>query len=196
MATAGRGVPRQTRERNHRLSATVPLPVTRSTNDAKPWVTNHQTAVELGRDPDREKRPKRDPVLDTPSERVPLLDRLMDEALRMAALTADGSVMRLQVRIRGGGGGSDSTPMSDLGRTLDRLTEDYTSCKTHRARLRVIKEAQDTVTRLRYAPDRSRVRGTREWKEAIAADARPCRKLAVVYGVSHMTIARIKKAAA
>lgn len=161
-----------------------------ATNNARPYFTNHKTATELGWQQPR----KRDPLLDRPSERVPLLDRLMDSALTVILLTADGSTTSLAVKVSGGSS-SSRAPVSGLVAELDELGERYTSCSTHRARLRVIAEAQALGYRLRFAPDRSKVQGTVEWRAAIVADSRSCRELESVYGVGYRTIARIKKAA-
>ena len=106
-------------------------------------------------------------------------------------LVSDGAVAALKVRITGTH--DAQAPTSDLAAIIDSLEERYEGCKTHRKRLLIIKEAQDTADRLRHAPNRSMVNGTKEWREAIAQDSRSCRVLAGVYGVSHMTISRIKK---
>lgn len=133
----------------------------------------------------------RKPLLDQPSEPHPILSLLMDEALMRIMLVSDGAVMALKVRVTGSR--RESTPSSDLAVVIDSLGERYGKCKTHRKRLVVIKEAQDTADRLRHAPNRAMVRGTNEWGEAISRDPRSCRVLASVYGVDFSTISRIKK---
>lgn len=133
------------------------------------------------------------PVLDHPSEPHPILSALMDEALLRILLTADGRAQTLTERVTGSHPGT-MAPTSDLAATLDALSRDFMRCRTHRARLVIIKAAQRTADRLRHAPDRSKVRGTAEWRQAIAADPRKFRAIAAVYGVSISTVSSIKKA--
>lgn len=140
---------------------------------------------------DRPEALKRKPLLDKPSEPHPILSAKMDYELLRIMLVSDGAVMALRERTTGSRGAS--TPTSALAVTIDDLGGRFTSCKTHRQRLMVIKEAMHTADRLRYAPDRSVIQGTREWREAIANDNRSVRVLAVIYSVSKSTIARIKK---
>ena len=106
-------------------------------------------------------------------------------------LTSDGRSQSLSERVTGSR--EASTPTSDLAEMLSDMASRFMRCKTHRARLSLIKEAQTLANRLRYAPDRSMVRGTSEWKQAIIDDPRSCRVLEVVYGVHYSTISRIKK---
>lgn len=137
--------------------------------------------------------PQRTRLLDNPSDPHPILSALMDEALLRILLTADGRSQALTERVTGSR--EASAPTSDLATVLDNLAGRFTGCKTHRARLLVIKEAQDTADRLRFAPDRSKVRGTPEWRQAIARDSRSMRVVAAVYGVNASTVCRIKKQA-
>lgn len=158
------------------------------------WTAFHTTEAERRDWATGYERPealKRRPLLDKPSEPHPILSSLMDVALLRVMLVSDGAVMAL--RERTSGSRTASTPTSDLAAVIELLGWRFGQCKTHRARLAVIKEAQDEADRLRYAPDRSVVQGTQEWRAAIAKDSRSSRVLAGVHGVSHMTIARIKK---
>lgn len=167
-------------------------PINWDTREAKPYFTTHSTALELGRDPDRDKR-KRDPLLDSPSERSPLLDSLMDRALLRIVMTADGATMTLKADIiKGTSAEKGAAPRSSLAGELDRLGGDYNRAQTHRARLRVIKEAQDMASRLRYAP-RAEMRGTVEWKMAIASDDRKQADIAVAYGITQGRVSQICK---
>ncbi len=138
--------------------------------------------------------PRRTHLLDKPSSPHPILNQLMDEALTRILLVSDGAVMALKERTTGSKVGTIE-PTSWLASVVHELDTRYEKCKTHRARLVVVKDAQDVADKLRYAPDRSKVRGTAEWREVIATDPRSTRVLAAVWGVSHMTIARIKKQA-
>lgn len=190
-------------------NATVPRLVARATNDAKAWSTNHQTAVELGRDPERDSRQQHDPLLDRPSDRstgkikttdskgrpvIAPLDSLMNDALLQIYLTGDGATSSPTPRISRGAHNESRAPSSGLAEEVERLQAAYFASRTHRMRLTVIKEAQATVTRIRYAPTGTVLfRGTREWRRAIATDPRPRRVVAADFGVSSKTITAAKK---
>lgn len=116
----------------------------------------------------------------------------MDEALCRILLVSDGGVVPLDSRISARRAESRE-PSSDLAAIVERLDGLFRACKTHRTRLLVIREAQAVADRLRYAPDRSLVRGTNEWREAIAQDPRSCRVVASTYCLSETTVRRIKR---
>lgn len=159
---------------------------------AQDWQAHHTTTQEVHEWYGTPDAPRRYPLLDQPSEPHPILDMLMDEALLRILLTSDGKAQALTERVKSSHAGT-MAPTSDLAGVLDMLSGRFLKCKTHRARLLVIKDAQMTADRLCYAPDRSKVRNTPEWREAIASDPRPVRVLATVYDVGKSTIARIKK---
>ena len=133
-------------------------------------------------------------LLDKPTPRHPLLDALMDHALSRILLTADGATMQLKVRIRGTAT-RGAAPVSSLAGDIDQLADDYTAAKTHRARLIVIKRAQDFYMRIAYSrkADPALVRGTLEWRERIARDSRPQRVVTHFYGVSSKTVTAARK---
>ena len=133
-------------------------------------------------------------LLDNPSEAHPLLNWLMDEALGRILRVSDGGVSGLKPRISVRRAESHE-PSSDLAVIVDYLGGRFMACKTHRTRLLVIREAQAVAVRLRYAPDRSLVRGTKEWREAIARDPRSCRVVARTYGIGETSVRRIKREA-
>lgn len=139
---------------------------------------------------DRPEALKRKPLLDKPSEPHPILSALMDEALTRIMMVSDGAVMALRERTTGSK--APGTPTSDLAMLLDDLGSRFLESKTHRKRLLVIKEAQATGDRLRYAP-RHQMRGTIEWKNAIGNDTRPCRVIANNYGVSLRDVVAYRK---
>ena len=144
--------------------------------------------------PEASARPERSPLLDNPSDPHPLLSWLMDEALCRILLVSDGGIVALEPRVSGRRAESHE-PSSDLAVIVDDLGGRFMACRTHRARLLVIREAQAVADRLRYAPDRSLVRGTTEWREAIARDSRSCRVLARAYGIGETSVRRIKREA-
>lgn len=134
----------------------------------------------------------RKPLLDKPSEDHPILTALMNEALTRILLVSDGGTAALKERITHSHA-TTRAPSSDLAVTLESLSVRFVRCKTHRRRLQIIRDAQRLATLLRYAPDRSAVHGTDEWRSTVANDDRSCRVLAEVYGVSRETVRRIKR---
>lgn len=134
--------------------------------------------------------PRRTTLLDKPSEPHPILSMLMDDALRQIMLTGDGAVAALKVRVTGSK--DPTTPVSSLSEMVELLGRDFMKCKTHRQRLKAIKEVQAILDRLRYAP-RSEMRGTAEWKAVIGRDERPCRVVASVYRVSLRDVVSYRK---
>ena len=167
----------------------------RDTNDAKAWHTSTQMSVELGGVPDKDRPRRRDPVLDTPSEPNPLLTALMHHALLGIYLRSDGGTTRYEVAGKGRGkpNGSSTAPTSGLAYEIGELERDFTRARTHRIRLRVIKEAQAIGRRLAQAPHPSRIKGTKEWRRRLANDPRPRRAVAADFGVSSKTITAAKK---
>lgn len=139
----------------------------------------------------KDSRSPRDPVLDIPSEPHPWLNALMDHAILRLMLLANGAVMPLTERVTSTR--SAKAPGTYNGADVDRLAYKFQRAKTHRARLLLIKAAQDKATAFTHSPDRELIRGTREWKERIAADDRPYTVLQRVYGVSSKTVAATKK---
>lgn len=142
----------------------------------------------------------RQALLDRPTPPNLFLDILMSDALTRLYLVADGGTASWERRpektARGDSGAKahpSSIPSSSGARDWEKLRREFDLARTHRARLRLILEAQYAAVALAYAPDRSMVRGTREWEMSVAADPRSNRALARVYSSSHMTIQRIKK---
>ena len=130
-------------------------------------------------------------LLDKPAPAHPILNALMREAIEGLILTNDGSVASWSRRVTGSR--SPVSPTSTLGQLVEALLRAYIASQTHRERIVVIKDAQTALAERKFAPDRSKVRGTLEWKAAIAKDARSLRALARIYGVSHGTVANLKK---
>jgi hypothetical protein len=159
---------------------------------ASDWTAFHTTETDRREWSPGYERVERRPLLDKPSDPHPILNALMDITLNRIMLVSDGAIMALKERTTGSHATS-VTPTSDLATVIDDLGSRFTQSKTHRRRLTIIKEAQTTADRLRFSPDRSKVRGTKEWREAVASDSRSCRVLATVYGVSKSTISNLKK---
>lgn len=134
----------------------------------------------------------RRPLLDKLSDPHPILNMLMDEALTGIMLTSDGAVMSLKQRTTGTK--EQNAPTSNLAALLDELAGRFSGCKTHRRRLEVIKEAQFVLQRLRYSPKSDiLLRGSAEWRKALATDPRPQRVVTADYRVSSKTITAARK---
>lgn len=160
------------------------------TDDTWAFHTPHTWRVEYVDDLSRARGRSR--LLDARSDPHWLTDLLMHEALRRLMLTSDGHAMPLREQVTSSRT-QTTVPSSTVAAELDRLWDLYTGAWTHRKRLAAVKEAQDTVLRLQFAPDRSKVRGTQEWKDALASDPRPLRIVASVFGVSHQTVANYRR---
>lgn len=157
------------------------------TQDVDAFHTSHEQQRDWYGIPDA---PQRNWLLDKPSDPHPILSLLMDEALLRIILTSDGAVMALKERLTGSK--EPGAPTSSLAELVSGLDERFAACKTHRARLTLIKEAQFIADRLCYAP-RADQRGTVEWKAAIGRDDRSCRVVASVYGVSLRDVVAYRK---
>lgn len=114
----------------------------------------------------------------------------MDDALTAILLTSDGATGKWSTlpRAKATRQGTQ-TPTSGLATDVHELDIKFTRCTTHRQRLELIKEAQDTWRNLTHSPSAT------EWQQAIANDTRPYAELVKEYGVSDSTIKRIKRAA-
>lgn len=134
---------------------------------------------------------RRNVLLDSRTDSHPILDHLMSAAVTGLYLVADGGSMSLAERVSGGHSASRA-PTG--GEDYHDLMADYYRCSTHRQRLVVIREAQETLRRIRHSMsvDRSLIPKTPEWKAAIRNDPRPVRVLADVYGIGKSTVARLK----
>jgi hypothetical protein len=122
----------------------------------------------------------------------------MERTLNQLTLTANGAVgtwgpdagMR-----KGESRGESRAPTASDTWTVEQLAWDYSfGATTHRARFRVILEAQTLVRKMKRA-DPSLIKGTEAWKARIAADSRPYRVLADEYGISLRDVVAYKKAA-
>lgn len=179
-------------------TADYPATYNDDTNQAKPYHTDHGTAVrwaaDLGHKPlQRDPRHVRN-LLDAPSDPNPLLDALMHNALLGIYLRADGGTAKFDQAGKGRGkpGGSSRAPVSGLWADLEALERAYRQSRTHRHRLLVIREAQQLVV-AHSKTDPSQVRNTPEWRLRIARDPRPRRQIAKDYCVSSKTITAIRK---
>lgn len=153
--------------------------------------------------------------MDRKTEARPWMNQLMDQALLRISMCSDGATTHYRtvdmVRHRGPRtsdqapaalhapakttkGGESQAPTSGLADDIRRLETMYTRSRTHSQRLHVIRAAQAIGMRM-VKMDRSLVRGTPEWRSAIASASGSVREVAARYGVNHTTVSRIKRAA-
>jgi hypothetical protein len=172
------------------------LTVNAATEHADAYHTPHELRIEFSdADPNRRQR---NPLLDNPSDPHPYINALMDLALLRLMVVANGATQAWgpDAGMRRGVKTSGSVILTDPDAwTIDQLAWDYYyGATTHRGRLRVLKQAQD-MAKEASASDPGLRRGTREWRQRIIEDPRSSRVCERIYGVSHMTIARIRKQA-
>jgi hypothetical protein len=119
---------------------------------------------------------------------------LMDKAMLELDMLATGSTQAWgpDVALRGKMVGESQMPTGDGNQEVDQLAWDYYFATTHRARLRVILEAQEMARRIKKL-DRGLIKGTLEWKRAIAEDERPYTVLQRVWSISPNTVSTIKR---
>ena len=119
---------------------------------------------------------------------------LLWKMLRLQILMlADGGTMAIDVdRISHGKAGGKPPPPA--GTELRKLECRWEGCKTDRDRRGVLEDARDllAVYTGRKA-DHRLIPQTKEWKEAIALDERPCRRVAETYGVSKSTVSLYRR---
>lgn len=162
----------------------------------EPYHTSEKLARELGRAQERDDlefiQLRRS--LSQPSEPDSALDLTLARCLDVLYALGDGGVFGYN-RERIKGGESDGIPTSDVLREIQAIQRRYDRCSNNFDRLLVVGHAWVQVILAQYAPSRSKVKGTAEWREAIANDPRSTRVIAAVYGISHQTVARIKRQA-
>lgn len=91
-------------------------------------------------------------------------------------------------------GKTGSKPPPPAGVDLRKLEHRWESCKTDRARRSVLEDARDLLKIYtgRKADPRL-IPQTKEWKQAIAQDQRPCREVADTYGISKNTVIKYRR---
>jgi hypothetical protein len=125
------------------------------------------------------------------------VDRVMEDFCRRLALLAEGRARQAgrseTARLRPG----SAAPM----RVEDLAGEYARAYETLRRRgagpkelLAVVKQAQDAWLQLAYGPAPERVRGTLDWKIAIATDERPSHVVGRAYGISASHVRNLRKA--
>ena len=152
------------------------------------------TALRIIHDPDADTvKIPRCQLLDRPSGSREILNILIADAVTRLYLVADGSTATI-THDRVSGGGDQRTKAPTGGEWYHDILTSYYRCRTHRQRLAVILEAQEAHRRLTHsqARDPSLTPKSEEWKQRIAADPRPGKVLADVYGISLSSVRRIQ----
>lgn len=158
--------------------------------DVNAYHTSYQTSQELGGGSEPRNR-----LLDWPSDPHPILDWLMSHALWLLYCSGDAPTMRYDPDPRRGE--SDHILSSGVLRDIEEFRDRYARCWNHRQRFEVIGATQREAANMlgRISPDRSHVKGTAEWRDAIVNDPRSSREVAIRFGISHMTVVRMKRKA-
>lgn len=104
---------------------------------------------------------------------------LMSEAPAGAIASEDATAEAGSAHVKPSG--SAPPKVSD---TAGKLAKEWQGATTNRRRLRLLWEMQRALEEARYSPSRDRVRGTLDWKIAVATDERTASVVGHVYGIS------------
>jgi hypothetical protein len=85
-----------------------------------------------------------------------------------------------------------SIPKGSRGALTTSLERKWARCTSEYERLLVIREAQQAIRSARHKPSDALIRGTSDWKLAIAQDLRPSTEVAEAYDVSSSYVRKIK----
>lgn len=91
------------------------------------------------------------------------------------------------------GGEPNNAPKGPRSSMADYYGRRWRRARGALSRAEVLAEAQDALINAKYAPMRSMLVGTLEWRLAIARDPRPARIVANVYGVSMTHVYYLRK---
>jgi hypothetical protein len=110
-----------------------------------------------------------------------LRSRMQLTLIRMV-LISEGKTTKLGDVIHGGD--PDRSPRGPRSSMAEYHRRQWRRARSHEARAEALQAAEKALINARYAPRRSLVSGTLEWRLAIARDPRPAAIVAEVYGVS------------
>ena len=132
--------------------------------------------------------------LDLPSRAPVSLNRLAEERLRELSLMTGA-------QRAGPIGGNESArqkpgsvPPKGARDDVGAFRRQYAEATTNRGRLSVLRAVQDRINMMRYAPSAEKVRGTLDWKVAIATDPRPSHVVGSQYHISGSYVRVLRKA--
>lgn len=116
----------------------------------------------------------------------------MQLALMRLSLISDAATTKLGDRVHGGE--ANRAPKGPRSSMAEYHRRQWRRARSHEARCEALREAEKALINARHAPRRSHVKGTLEWRLAIARDPRPAPVVAEVYGVSRQHVYRIRAA--
>lgn len=119
------------------------------------------------------------------------LEARMRLTLLKLSVISEASGVRLGDVIHGGT--PDRSPRGPHSSIAEYHRRVWRRAHSHEARCEALRGAQSAYIRARYAPRRSNVPGTLEWRLAIARDPRPAPVVAEVYGVSLRHVYNLRK---
>lgn len=166
------------------------MPVSKAAKLAPAYHTTENTRQELRDEPEPHAL-RYCRLLDFPSDSTEVLDLLFTQGLRKLNMVADGKAAYTGVRVKG----SDATlsePRSTLSADLSRFEWRWEKCRTHRARLKLIRELQIEVAHLKFA-QKVAAPGSREWREEVARREGTNVKVCAIYGVSEQTLRNYRR---
>lgn len=114
--------------------------------------------------------------------------------LRQMAVLSEASGAQLGDTIHGGE--KNNAPKGPRGSMAEYHARCWRRAKGTLARADALSNAEAALINARYAPRRSMVSGTLEWRLAIARDPRPAPVVAEVYGVSRQHVYRLRAVSA
>lgn len=130
-------------------------------------------------------------ALKKPSLPPPLLDRALKDVLVKLRMLSSVRAARLgseTARLKPG-----SSPPRGSGKDVSAwLHRRYKAADNNYDRLLVIKEAQAVLREGLYSVERAHIRGTLEWKLALARDPRISVEVAVAWGVSSSYVRQLR----
>lgn len=120
-----------------------------------------------------------------------MLDRAIAQVCNSLATVSYVRAVRLNsetARLKPG-----SSPPEGEGKELAHFFRElYSAAKCNWDRMLVIKDAQTALRQVRYSPEKALVRGTREWKVAVATDQRISVEVACTWGVSSSYVRQLR----
>lgn len=130
--------------------------------------------------------------LQKPSPAPALLNQMLRQVLleletvsQVRSARMDGETARLKP--------GSSPPTGPGERVARKLSVAYGECTNNWDRLMVIRKAQRILADVRGKKDQSKVRGTRQWKSAIANDARASAIVGAERGISGSYVRKLRR---
>lgn len=119
-----------------------------------------------------------------------LLEAKFKQFMDAIVMACDGGTASIDPKISGDS--RDDSPTSAAAQDVRHWSREWRKRRTDRTRLELLKELQEYVSRLHFAPADQTERGTVEWQTKIAFDERDPLEVCDIYGISRATYYRIR----